>query len=118
MKMTMLTMGLHTDFKQWNKRNFLTVLYLNATHVIPHRAIRESGVWMAEAAQNHAFVLLLQAATEKRIDHEVKCASASRHDCDVAAWDIMCERLDGRSFSRSMSLLDNYMVRLRLGLFP
>jgi hypothetical protein len=40
----------------------------------------------------------------------MKCVSPSRHDCANAAWDILCERLDCRSFARSLFLLDNLMV--------
>jgi hypothetical protein len=35
----------------------------------------------------------------------------ARPDCALAAWDILCERLDCRSFAHSLSLLDNLMVR-------
>jgi hypothetical protein len=51
----------------------------------------------------------------KRDDHAVKCISAACPDSATAAWDIMCERLDGRSFARSLSLLDNLMLRKRPG---
>jgi hypothetical protein len=47
----------------------------------------------------------------KRADQAVKCISAARLDCATAAWDIPCERVDGRSFARSLSLLDNLMLR-------
>jgi hypothetical protein len=58
--------------------------------------------------------MLLHATIEnKRADQVVKCIFAARPDCATAAWDIMCERLDGRSFVRSLSLLDNLMLRQR-----
>jgi hypothetical protein len=40
-----------TDFEQW-KRNFLHFLSLKAAYLIPHVAIRESGVWLVERAQH------------------------------------------------------------------
>jgi hypothetical protein len=43
----------------------------------------------------------------------MKCVSPARQDCAAAAWDILCERLDCRSFARSLSLLENLMVRQR-----
>jgi hypothetical protein len=83
---------------------------------IPELAIRESGVWLDEQAQRYAYALLLHAANEnKRVDHAVKCVSAARPDCATKAWDIMCERLDCRSFSRSLSVLDNLVPMQRLG---
>ena len=45
----------------------------------------------------------------------MKCVSPARLDCAAAAWDILCERLDCRSFARSLSLLENLMVRQRHG---
>jgi hypothetical protein len=51
----------------------------------------------------------------KRANHVVKCVFAVRPDCATAAWDIMRERLDGRSFARSLSLLDNLNLRQRPG---
>jgi hypothetical protein len=112
-KMIVPTMGPNTDFEQW-KRNFLTFLSLKAAYLIQQLAIRESGVWIDEAAQTYAYALLLHAASEnKRADHAVKCIYAAHHDCAIAAWDIRCEGMDGRSFARSFSLLDNLMLRQR-----
>jgi hypothetical protein len=45
----------------------------------------------------------------------MKCVSPARLDCAAAAWDILCECLDSRFFARSMSLLDNMMVRQHHG---
>jgi hypothetical protein len=60
--------------------------------------------------------MLLHASGEnKRDEHAVKCISAAPPDCAIAAWDIMCERLDNRSFARSISLLNNLMLRKRPG---
>jgi hypothetical protein len=57
---------------------------------------------------------LLHAASEnKRDDEVVKCVSAARRDCATTSWDILCERLDGRSFTRALSLRDNLMLRQR-----
>jgi hypothetical protein len=47
MKMSVPTMGPTTDFNQW-KRNFLNFLSLKAAYLIPHLAVRESGVWHDE----------------------------------------------------------------------
>jgi hypothetical protein len=105
MKMVVPTIGPNTYFKQ-RKRNFLTFLSFKAAYLIPQLAIRESGVWLDEAEQTHAYALLLHATKKsKRTDQAVKCISASRPDCATATWDILCERLDGRSFARSLSLL-------------
>jgi hypothetical protein len=60
--------------------------------------------------------LLLHVASEnKLVGHVVKGISAPRPACATAAWNIMCKRLDGRSFARSLSLLDNLILRQRLG---
>jgi hypothetical protein len=58
---------------------------------------------------------LYLANENKHADQVVKCVSVARPDCATAAWDIMCERLDGRSFVRSFSLLDILMLRQRAG---
>jgi hypothetical protein len=113
MKMSVPTMGPNSDFKQW-KRNFLNFLSIKAAYLIPQMAIRESCAWLDEHAQHYAYTLLLHAASDnKRADHALKCVSLARPDCAIAAWDIMCERLDCRSFALSLSLLDNLMLRER-----
>jgi hypothetical protein len=115
MKMSVSIMEPNTDFKQW-KINILTFLSLKDAHLIPQVAIRESGVWLDEAARNYANALLLHPASEnKRDDHAVKFVSAARPDRATAAWDVLCERLDGRSFARSLSLVDNLVLRQRPG---
>jgi hypothetical protein len=107
MKMTVPTMGPNNEFKPW-KRNFLTFLSLKAAHLIPQLVLRDSGVWLDEAAHTHAYALLLHATNDNnRAEQAVKCISAARPDCPTAAWDILCERHDNRSFARSLSLLDN-----------
>jgi hypothetical protein len=63
MKIIVPTMGPNADFKQW-KKNFLTFLSLKAAYLIPQLAVKESIVWVDEAAQNHAYALLLHAAIE------------------------------------------------------
>jgi hypothetical protein len=55
-------MGPNTYFKLW-KRNFLTFLSLKVAYLIPQLAIRESGVWLDEQAQNYAYALLLHGAS-------------------------------------------------------
>jgi hypothetical protein len=56
----------------------------------------------------------LHAASENnRADQAVKCIFVARPDCATTAWDILCERLDSRSFARSLSFLDNLMLRHR-----
>jgi hypothetical protein len=111
MKMSVPTMGPSTDFKQ-RKRKFLSFLSLKAAYLIPQLAIRESCVWLEEQAQHYAYTLLLHAArANQRADHAMKGVSPARPDCATAAWDIMCKRLDCRSFARSLSLPDNLMLR-------
>jgi hypothetical protein len=113
MKMSVRTMGPTTDFKQW-KRNFFNFLSIKAAYLIPQLAIRDSGVWLDE--QHYACTLLLNAATANQRAHQaMKCVSPARSDCAAAAWNTLCERLDSRSFARSLSLLDNVMVRQRHG---
>jgi hypothetical protein len=113
MKMSVLTMGPTADFKQW-KRNFMNFLSPKAAYLIPHPAIRESGVWPDELKQHYAYTLLLHTANaNQRADQAMKCVSTVRPDCATSAWDILCERLDCRSFARSLSLLDNPMLRQR-----
>jgi hypothetical protein len=109
-RMTVPTMGPNTNFKSW-KRNFLTFMSMKLRTSF-QLAIRESGVWLDEDAQIYAHSMLLHATSDnKRDDEAVKCVSATRPDCATAAWDIVCERLDGRSFVRPLSLLDNLMLR-------
>jgi hypothetical protein len=89
---------------------------MKASYLITQLAIRESGVWLDEVAQTYAYALLMHATNEnKRVEHAVKCISAARTDCATAVWDIMSERMDNRSFARSLSLLDNMMLRQRPG---
>jgi hypothetical protein len=115
MKMSVPTIGPTTDFKQW-KRNFLNILSLKAVYLIPQLAIRESGVLKDEQAQYYAYTMLLHAANDnKRADHAMNCVSPARPDCATVAWDILCERLDCRSFARSLSLVDNLILRQRHG---
>jgi hypothetical protein len=55
--------------------------------------------------------MLLHAANEnKRADKAAKCNFVARPDCATGAWDILCERPDGRSFARSLSLINNHML--------
>jgi spore cortex formation protein SpoVR/YcgB (stage V sporulation) len=115
MKMTVPIMGPNTDFKPW-ERNFLTFMSLKAKYLIPQLAIRESCVWLDEAALTYAYTLLLHATSEnKRVEQTVKCISAARMDCATVAWDILCDRVDNRSFADSLSVLDNLMIRQRPG---
>jgi hypothetical protein len=115
MKMTVPTMGPNTDFKSW-KLNFLTFMSMKVVYLIPQLAMRESEIWLDEDAQTYAYAMLMHATTDnKRVDQAVKCVFAARPDCTTAAWDIMCERVEGHSFARSLSLLDNLMLRQRPG---
>jgi hypothetical protein len=115
MEMTVPTMGSSTDFKLW-KRNFLTFMPLKVAYLIPQLAIGKSDVCMDEAAQNCAYVLLLHDAIENiRVDKAGRCVSAARFDCATADGDILCGRLDGRSFARSLSMLNKLMLRQRPG---
>jgi hypothetical protein len=113
--MSIPIMGPTTDFKQW-KRTFLNFLSIKAAYLIPQLAIRDSGVWQDEPAQHYAYTLLLHAASANhRADQAMECVSPGRLDCAASAWDILCERLDCRSFARSLPLLENLMVRQRHG---
>jgi hypothetical protein len=115
MKMLVPVIGPITDFKEW-KRTFLNFLSIKAAYLIPQLAIRDSGVWLDEPAQHYAYTLLLHAATaNQRADKAMKCVSPARLDCAAAAWALLCERLNCRSFARSPSLLENVMVRQRHG---
>jgi hypothetical protein len=110
-KMSVPTMRPNTTFKQW-KGNFLTFLSLKAADLIPQFAIRVSGVWLDEQAQSYAYAIMVHAGNENnRIDHAVKCVSAARPECAPTAWEVMRERLNGRSFARSLLLLVNLMLR-------
>jgi hypothetical protein len=41
----------------------------------------------------------------------IACVSEGEHDCGTAAWELLCERLDAQSISRTLSLLVSMMVR-------
>jgi hypothetical protein len=115
MKMNVPAMGPYTDFQAVEKElsHFLSLKF---AYLIPHLASRESGGWLDEATQTYAYALLLHAAREdKRTDQADKCIVVARHDCATVAWNILCKRMDGRSFARSLSLLDNLMLRQRPG---
>jgi hypothetical protein len=113
MKILAATMGPNSDFKQW-KRDFLNFLSIKAAYLIPQLAIRESGARLDEQVQHYAYTLRVHAASaNKRANHALKCVSHARPCCATAAWDIVCERLDCRSFAPSLSLLDNLMLRQR-----
>jgi hypothetical protein len=115
MKMRVPTMGPNMDFKSC-KRSFLTSLSMKAAYLILELVVRESGLWLDEDAQTYAYAMLLHATSDnKRADRGVKCVYDARPDCATAAWDIMCERLDGRSFAPWLSLLNNLMLRQRPG---
>jgi spore cortex formation protein SpoVR/YcgB (stage V sporulation) len=74
-KMSVPTMGPTTDFKQW-KRNFLNLLSIKATYLIPQLAIRDSGVSLDEHAQHYAYPLLLHATSaNQRADQAMMCVS-------------------------------------------
>jgi hypothetical protein len=98
------------------EEELLNFLSIKAAYLIPQLAIRDSGVWLDEHAQHYAYTPLLHAASaNQRADHAMKCVSRARPQCAAAAWDILCEHLDSRSFARSLSLLDNVTVRQRHG---
>jgi hypothetical protein len=48
------------------EKNFLTFLSLKAAYLIPEMAIRESGVWLDEQAQNYDDALMLYAALREQ----------------------------------------------------
>jgi hypothetical protein len=47
-------------------------------------------------------MLLHATNANQRADHAMKCVSSAPPDCATASWDILCERLDCRSFARSL----------------
>jgi hypothetical protein len=105
MEMNVLVMGPNTEFRHWKNR-FLDFLSLKAAYLIPQLALRESGAYLDDNAQSYAFALLRHALGDnKRADQAVRCITAARADCGAAAWEILCERLDARSFARSLALL-------------
>jgi hypothetical protein len=58
----------------------------------------------------------MHAANEnKRGDQAVKSIGAAQPSCAITAWDILCERIDGRPFARPLALLDTLMLRQRPG---
>jgi hypothetical protein len=87
-------------------------LSLKAAYLISQLALREFGAYLDKNAQSYAFALV---GDNKRADQAVRCITAARADCGVVAWEILCERLDARSFARSLALLDNIMLRQRPG---
>jgi hypothetical protein len=64
-------------------------------------ALRDSNAWVDEVAQVYAFAMFMHAASDRtRADQGVKCGIATRPGGVDVAWDILCERLDGRDRSR------------------
>jgi hypothetical protein len=115
MRMNVLVMGPITEFRHWKNR-FLDFLSLKAAYLIPQHALREYGAYLDENAQSYAFALLHHAVGDStRADQAVRCITASRPDCGADAWEILGERLDARSFARSLAPLDNIMLRQRPG---
>jgi hypothetical protein len=115
MKMNVHAMGPNTEFRHWKNR-FLDFLSLKAVYLIPQLAVREFGAYLDESAQSYAFALLRHAFVDNgRANQAVRCITAARPDCGAVVWEILCERLDARSFARSLALLDNIMLRQRPG---
>jgi hypothetical protein len=115
MKMNVPVMGPNTEFRHWKYR-FLDFLSLKAAYLIPQLALRESCAYLDENAQSYAFALLRHAVGDnRRADQAIRCITAARADCGAAAWEVLCERLDARSFAPSLALLDNIMLRQRPG---
>jgi hypothetical protein len=115
MKMNVPVTGPNTKFRQWKNR-FLDFLSLKAAYSIPQLAMRELSAYLDESDQSYLFALLRHVVGDnKRADHAVRCIIAARPDCGDVAWEILCERLDARSFVRSHALLDYIILRQRPG---
>jgi hypothetical protein len=110
MKINVPVMGPHTEFRH-RKNRFLAFLSLKAAYLIPKLALRDFGAYLDESARSYSFALLLHAAGDnKRAVQAVRCITAARPDSGAADGEILCERMDARSFARSLALLDNLML--------
>jgi hypothetical protein len=66
--------------------------------------------------KHYAFALLRHAVGDnRRADPAVRYITTAQTDCGATAWEVLSERLDARSFARSLALLDNIMLRQRPG---
>jgi hypothetical protein len=99
-------------------RDFLSLLSLKAAALIPHLAMSSFGVPLNPVAQRyaHATMLVQCCRRNKPAAHAIAGVSAGRHDYETVAWEMMCERLDAQSISRTLPLLDRTMVRQASGL--
>jgi hypothetical protein len=117
MKMNVSVMGSNTEFRH-RKNRLLDFLSLKAAYLILQGqvALRESRAYLDESALSYAFALLHHAVGDKRRDDQaVRCITAARPNCGAAIWEILCERMNARSYARSLALLDNIMLRQRPG---
>jgi hypothetical protein len=113
MKMNVLVMGPNRELRHWKNRVFY-ILSLKVAYMIPHKALRDSGVYLDERAHSYTFALLLHVASDnRRTNQAVRCVIAARPDCGAAAWEILYEGMDARSFARSLAWLDNLILRQR-----
>jgi hypothetical protein len=98
------------EFKTW-KRDFLSFLSIKGAALIPQLALSSSGVPLNPVAQRFAHAMLVQCCRQnKPAAQAIAGVPAGRPDCGTAAWEMLCERLDAQSISRTVSLLDRLMV--------
>jgi hypothetical protein len=103
------------EFKVW-KRDFLSFLSIKAAALIPQLALSSSGVPLNPVAQRYAHAMLVKCCRQnKPAAQTIAGVPTARPDCGTAAWEMLCERLDAQSISRTLSLLDRMMVRQAYG---
>ena len=103
------------EFKTW-KRDFLSFLSIKGAALIPQLALSSSGVPLNPVAQRFAHAMLVQCCRQnKPAAQAIAGVPARRPDCGTAAWEMLCDRLDAQSISRTLSLLDRMMVRQASG---
>jgi hypothetical protein len=106
------------ELKVW-KRDFVSFLSIKAAALIPpvHRlALSSSGGPLSPVAQRYAHAMLVQCCRQNKHDAQtIAGVRAGRPDCGTAAWEMLCERLDAQSISRTLSLLDRMIVRQACG---
>jgi hypothetical protein len=99
------------EFKVW-KRDFLSFLSIKSVALIPQLAMLSPGVPMNPVAQRYAHAMLVQCCRQnKHAAQTIARVPSGRPDCGTTDWEMLCERLDAQSTSRTLSLLDRMMVR-------
>jgi hypothetical protein len=103
------------EFKTW-KRDFLSFLSIKGAALISQLALSSSGVPLNPIAQRFTHAMLVQCCRHnKAAAQAIASVPAGRPECGTSAWELLGERLDAQSISRTMSLLDRIMVRQAFG---